>query len=164
MKTRTKAKSPTTAATIARALSTTLREEAMGTGRDTGAGRGATAGAAAGARPATVAAGAGVEVAATGAAGAGVAAATAAGEGILIVGAAVGLGGRLIRTVSFFGCTLADSEGLGGAAPGGTCGIFSAITSFVLLAQTRFHPSECQMHIQARAAQKAVRPGCFFFF
>jgi hypothetical protein len=37
----------------------------------------------------------------------------------LIVGTAVGLGGRLIRTVSFFGCTLAASGGFGGTAPAG---------------------------------------------
>src|SRR6267143_1175578 len=37
--------------------------------------------------------------------------------GNLIV--AAGLGGRLMRTVSFFGWTLAASDGLGGAAPGG---------------------------------------------
>jgi hypothetical protein len=38
--------------------------------------------------------------------------------GNLIVGAEVGLGGKLIRTVSFLGCTLALSAGLGGSAPG----------------------------------------------
>ena len=40
---------------------------------------------------------------ATGAAAAGAAALMAAGDGILIVGAAVGFGGKLMRTVSFFG-------------------------------------------------------------
>ena len=132
MKTRTKAKMQTSAAIMAKALSTTLSDAAAGTARETGAGREVTAGAAT-ARPATAvpAGAAGAEAApAIGAAGAGVAAATAAGDGILIVGAAVGLGGKLIRTVSFFGCTLADSDGLGGAAPMGTCGLFSAITSF----------------------------------
>jgi len=48
--------------------------------------------------------------------------------GNLIVGEAVGLGGKLMRTVSFFGCTLAASAGLGGTAPPGRLGIFSAIT------------------------------------
>jgi len=68
----------------------------------------------------------------------------AEGAGILIVGAAVGFGGRLIRTVSFFGWILPDSPGFapaGGAgggggvapaggtapAPGGTFGVLSAI-------------------------------------
>jgi hypothetical protein len=39
--------------------------------------------------------------------------------GSLIVGEAVGFGGKLIRTVSFFGCTLAASAGFGGTAPEG---------------------------------------------
>jgi len=47
--------------------------------------------------------------AAAGAAAAGFAAAAADGAGILTVGAAVGLGGRLILTVSFLGCTLPPS-------------------------------------------------------
>ena len=51
-----------------------------------------------------------------------------AGAGILIVGAAVGFGGRLIRTVSFLGCTFAASVGRGGTAPDdGVFGLFSAI-------------------------------------
>ena len=70
------------------------------------------------------------------------AAGAGAGAGILIVGAEVGFGGRLIRTVSFFGWILAASAGLGGSestgvgtaagvgvsgAAGGTFGLFSAI-------------------------------------
>jgi hypothetical protein len=51
--------------------------------------------------------------------------------GNLIVGAAVGLGGRLIRTVSFLGCTLPVSAFLGGT-PGAGLGMFSAI-NFSLL-------------------------------
>ena len=47
-------------------------------------------------------------------------------EGNLIVGEAVGLGGKAIRTVSFFGCTFAAS-GTGGVAPGGGLGVGSAI-------------------------------------
>jgi hypothetical protein len=70
---------------------------------------------------------------ATGAAGAGVAAATAAGEGILMVGAAVGFGGRLIRTVSFLGWTFADSEGFGGI---GIFGGLSAIMVFSIFGST----------------------------
>jgi hypothetical protein len=46
--------------------------------------------------------------------------------GSLIVGAADGLGGRLMRTVSFFGCTLPVSF-FGGTAPVGMLGTFSAI-------------------------------------
>jgi hypothetical protein len=42
----------------------------------------------------------------------------------LIVGAAVGLGGNAMRTVSFFGCTLAASGGFGGI---GESGVGSAI-------------------------------------
>jgi hypothetical protein len=47
------------------------------------------------------------------------------GVGSLIVGAALCLGGRLIRTVSFLGWTLAASAGLGGTAPVAT-GTFTA--------------------------------------
>jgi hypothetical protein len=51
--------------------------------------------------------------------------------GNLIVGAAVGLGGKLMRTVSFLGCTLPVSFFGGGTAPvgpgGGVSGGISAI-------------------------------------
>jgi len=50
-----------------------------------------------------------------------------ASVGSLIVGADVGLGGKLMRTVSFLGWTLEASAGLGGIAPPGDVGIFSAI-------------------------------------
>jgi hypothetical protein len=43
-----------------------------------------------------------------------------------MVGAAEGLGGKLMRTVSFLGWTLPVSF-LGGTAPDGMLGIFSAI-------------------------------------
>jgi hypothetical protein len=43
-----------------------------------------------------------------------------------MVGAAEGLGGKLIRTVSFLGWTFPVSF-LGGTAPLGTFGMFSAI-------------------------------------
>ena len=46
--------------------------------------------------------------------------------GNLMVGEAVGLGGNVMRTVSFFGWTLA-SAGLGGTAPLGVFGKLSAI-------------------------------------
>jgi hypothetical protein len=71
-----------------------------------------------------------------------------AGAGILIVGAAVGLGGKLIRTVSFFGCTLAASAGLGGTALEGVFGIFSAITDFAV--QARVGLRRCQMLIRSK--------------
>ncbi len=131
-KTRTKATTPRTAAATASPLSNivipvtegaiALREGARGAaaaaegggtvdeGRDAGAGGGLPAGGAGGAG----------EAAALGAV-------ATAGVGILIVGAAVGFGGRLIRTVSFLGWTLAASAGLGGAGAAGVSGVFSAI-------------------------------------
>jgi hypothetical protein len=51
-----------------------------------------------------------------------------------MVGAAAGLGGKLMRTVSFLGCTLPVSFFGGGTAPegpGGVGGGMSAIGSFV---------------------------------
>src|SRR5206468_10398536 len=64
---------------------------------------------------------------AAGAAVAGAAAPVAGMDGSLIV--AVGLGGNAMRTVSFLGCTLAASPGLGGTPPVGGLGLFSAIIS-----------------------------------
>jgi len=55
----------------------------------------------------------------------------------LIVGAAEGFGGKLIRTVSFFGWTLPVSF-LGGTAPPGMLGMFSAIS--LLPNQTKVVP------------------------
>jgi hypothetical protein len=49
--------------------------------------------------------------------------------GNLIVGAAEGLGGKLMRTVSFLGWTLPVSF-FGGTAPVGVLGMFSAINSY----------------------------------
>src|SRR5438552_9068287 len=105
------------------------------------AGRGAGVGGAGACAPATGAA------AAEGAAG--------AGAGILMVGAAVGLGGKLIRTVSFFGCTLAASVGFGGTAPEGGIGMSSAITFWV---QTRVDASRCQMLIRDRSKTDRRNP------
>jgi hypothetical protein len=51
-----------------------------------------------------------------------------ASVGSLIVGADVGFGGRLMRTVSFFGWTFEASAGLGGRPPPGDVGILSAIS------------------------------------
>jgi hypothetical protein len=122
------------AAATASDLSRPLTPAMTGAGRGAGAGRPAGAaaergagvgGAGAGACPAT---GAAETAAAAGAAAA--ACAAGAGAGILIVGAAVGLGGKLIRTVSFLGCTFAASAGRGGTAPDGVLGIFSAINVF----------------------------------
>lgn len=61
-------------------------------------------------------------VAETGAAAAGAAALMADGDGILMVGAAVGFGGKLMRTVSFLGWTFAASAGFGGTAAAGVTG------------------------------------------
>ena len=49
--------------------------------------------------------------------------------GNLMVGAAEGLGGKVMRTVSFLGSTL-ESDCLGGTAPPGKLGILSAINLF----------------------------------
>lgn len=159
MNTRTRANTVTTAAAMASPLSTMLRPAAAGMGRGAGTGREAGAGAAAAGRVPAAGEAAGALVtgaAATGAAGAGVAAATAAGDGILIVGAAVGFGGRLIRTVSFLGWTLPDSEGFGGGAPEGTLGVFSAITYCRMWAQPRIRARRCQIDsCRCRAAAPA---------
>ena len=71
--------------------------------------------------------------AAAGGAGAGGGAAPPAGTvGMRTAGWPVGLGGRVMRTVSFFGCTLA-SDGRGGVALFGEFGMFSAIIEFAQL-------------------------------
>src|SRR5438876_5973611 len=76
---------------------------------------------------------------------------------ILIVGAAVGFGGKLMRTVSFLGCTFAASAGFGGTAPGAGFGIFSAISFF--RGQTRGGAHECQMLIRALScAGRILKP------
>ena len=65
------------------------------------------------------------------AAGAGAAAAPGGSVGSFIVGAAEGLGGKLIRTVSFLGWTFPVSF-LGGTAPLGMFGILSAINTIIV--------------------------------
>jgi hypothetical protein len=110
-----------------------------------GAGRGAGVGAAG--------IGAGAAGADTGAAAA--AGATGAGAGILIVGAAVGFGGRLIRTVSFLGCTFAASAGFGGTAPEGVLGRLSAINLCAIQAKVR--PCQCQLLYDRDAPRKKNR-------
>jgi hypothetical protein len=146
------------AATTANALSTPLTAIPVAAGLFAGAGGGgggaAIAGFAAVAGPATreavepggggaggfgapVAVGGGGGIAA-GLEGGGIAPGVAAAVGVppvgnignLTVGEAVGLGGKLMRTVSFFGCTFAASDGLGGIAPPGTLGMFSDIMSY----------------------------------
>lgn len=72
------------------------------------------------------------------------------GAGILIVGAAVGFGGKLMRTVSFFGWILPDSlfGAAGGVAPagvlGGTApapdGIFGLLSAICVSNKLRFQP------------------------
>ena len=143
---------PTTSATTANTVSNGptvrgARAAAAGAGREAAA-AGALAGAAgratevpgafAGAAGAAGAAATGAAAAGRGicwvaaigaAAGRGAAGAPPVGgsEGSLIVGAAVGFGGKAIRTVSFFGWTLAASGGFGGT---GEFGVGSAIKLF----------------------------------
>ena len=134
----------TTAAAMANALSTGLRATttdprlAMGAGAAAAAVGRETVGADVAARAAVGGAGgafagaAAVAVGGTDTIGAAVAPTGAAEElggsvGSLIVGEAVGLGGRLMRTVSFLGWTLAASAGLGGRAPPGKF-VFSDIS------------------------------------
>ena len=151
IKTRTSTRTAMRAAAKASALSNPLTPDKTGARRCGGAGRPVAVGAAAGrgagvgGTGAGACAEAGAGAPATGAAAA--AGAMGAGAGILIVGAAVGLGGKLIRTVSFFGCTLAASVGFGGTAPEGGVGMLSAITFWV---QTRVDASRCQMLIRGR--------------
>jgi hypothetical protein len=51
--------------------------------------------------------------------------------GSLMVGAADGLGGKLMRTVSFLGWTLPVSFFTGGTAPVGAPGMFKGISAIV---------------------------------
>ncbi len=80
-------------------------------------------------------------------AGAGAAVEAAAGPpggrvGNLMVGAAEGFGGKLIRTVSFFGWTFPVSF-FGGTAPAGMFGMFSAIN---------------QVTVKLKSASQSVKP------
>jgi hypothetical protein len=64
--------------------------------------------------------------------------------GSFMVGAEVGLGGRLMRTVSFFGWTLEASAGLGGTEPPpGVNGILSGII-FLFSTQRKVAFRRCQ--------------------
>jgi len=137
-----------TRATMARTLSSPLTVEGRGWGA---AGRGwvgrcavGATGAAAAFVPVGVAiwVGGGNELAAT-------AVGPPGGKvGNLMVGAAEGFGGKLMRTVSFLGCTLEPSGGFGGIAPPGRLGIFSAITSFQ--SQGRIGCPGCQILIREK--------------
>jgi len=80
--------------------------------------------------------------------------------GNLIVGAAVGFGGKLMRTVSFLGCTLPVSFFGGGTAPvgpdGGMDGGLSAIV-YCLVKDKRRHASVKWIKQKTGAARRAVR-------
>ena len=79
--------------------------------------------------------------------------------GSLMVGAAEGLGGKLMRTVSFFGWTFPVSF-FGGSAPAGTFGIFSAIK--VISTETKVVLRRCQTLILAprrSSPQWSATPG-----
>jgi hypothetical protein len=129
-----------TAAAMAKPLSNPVKPLATTIGRGATAGTAGTGLAGAATRVAAAPAGGGTGGAgALGVAGAAGAATGAAEEpiggdepgakvGSLMVGAEVGLGGKLMRTVSFFGWTLEASAGRGGNAPPGVLGIFSAIS------------------------------------
>jgi len=127
------ASTPTIAAAMARMVSNVPRPgraAATGAAAARGAGAAAEEGRAAAAGAAAVARGAGAGAAAADGAegaGAGPPVGPPGGKvGSLMVGAAEGLGGKLIRTVSFFGWTFPVSF-FGGSAPLGIVGIFSAI-------------------------------------
>ena len=115
----------------------------IGAARGAGAaGRGAAVGAAVAARGTW--AGAGAPTAGAGAAAGPPAGPPGGSVGSLIVGAAEGLGGKLMRTVSFLGWTLPVSF-FGGTAPPGVLGMLSAIT--LSLIQPRWDAEECQLII-----------------
>ena len=122
-----------------------LWRTAMGAAIGRGAGPVVRAGAAGAAAVARAGLGAWVCTAAT-ATGAGPAVGPPVGPpggrvGSLMVGAAVGLGGKLMRTVSFLGWTLPVSF-FGGTAPLGIVGMFSAIN--LISVQTRIARCQCQ--------------------
>jgi hypothetical protein len=157
---------------MARALSTVVNPLAMGMaiGRGAATAAGATADLGPVAGPATRAAvpaaggdgGAGAREA-TGAA-TGAAAALGADDadppgarvGSLIVGADVGFGGKLMRTVSFFGWTFEASAGLGGRAPPGVMGLISAISVSLYAFQRKVARRPCQTPITQNALSSRV--------
>lgn len=74
--------------------------------------------------------------------------------GNLIVGEAVGFGGKLMRTVSFLGWTLAASAGLGGTAPEGKLRLSAIIFCTV---QARVGENSCQILIPLRQKKEPVK-------
>lgn len=151
--------SAATAATMTKIVSRPLMDFAAA-GAGAAMGRAVVAGAAAAAR------GAGAAAAGAAARGAGAGGAPGAGiwadgppggnVGNLIVGAADGFGGRLIRTVSFFGWTLPVSF-FGGTAPAGGVGMLSAIC----ICNSRYAPpptcqtlipKKCPVHTRIRTS------------
>jgi hypothetical protein len=71
----------------------------------------------------------------------------AASVGSLMVGADVGLGGKLMRTVSFFGWTFDGPPELGGTAPPGDVGMLSAIFfSYALNLKLPFAAVKPELH------------------
>jgi hypothetical protein len=151
------ATNPTTAAAMARTVSNAPRPW-----RTTGAGAGR--GAAAAGRAAVTGAAAPVRGAATGAAAVGAGAGgggpplgpPGGNVGSLIVGAADGFGGRLMRTVSFFGWTFPVSF-LGGTAPLGIVGIFSAINLFSTKTKTAIRQCQTRNQITEHRRRRANR-------
>jgi hypothetical protein len=155
------ASNPMTAAAMARAISSVLTAGRARAGAI--AGRGAAGaervavGAAAVARGAL---GTWAGAAALGAAGA-VAAGPPLGPpggrvGSLMVGAAEGLGGKLMRTVSFFGWTFPVSF-FGGTAPLGMLGMFSAIKCISF--QIKVAALGCQTLIPVEKSDRGRIPG-----
>lgn len=148
------ATSPMIAAANARPLSRplTVGAAAIGAGRGADGGGGAcrvAVGAAVPGREAAGAAGAAwaADVLSAGAgAAAGAAGPPGGSVGNLIVGAAEGLGGKLMRTVSFLGWTFPVSF-FGGTAPVGMLGMFSAIKLTLIKTKDDFRP--CQTHNRA---------------
>jgi len=101
---------------------------------------------------------AGAGAAAVGAAGATGAAVAPVGPpggnvGSLMVGAAEGLGGRLMRTVSFLGWTLPVSF-FGGTAPLGMFGIFSGIKKFWI--KGSFLPARVKLLLEKQSQKKPL--------
>lgn len=140
-------------AAIPRPLSRPLTVWAAGRGA---AGRVAPGDAAAAGREGAGAAAAAAGAAAAEAAGAAAAALTAAGAGILMVGEAVGFGGRLMRTVSFFGWTLAASAGFGGTGAAGCVGLVSDIRAF-LVAKLESDPERVKPLIDTARSDEGAR-------
>ena len=125
----------------------------IGAARGPGAaGRGAAEGAAVAARGTW--AGAGAPTAGAGAAAGPPVGPPGGSVGSLIVGAAEGLGGKLMRTVSFLGWTLPVSF-FGGTAPPGVWGILSAIT--LILIQPRLDVDKCQWIIGNKPLKRPLR-------